>query len=490
MANKEAEILQFNNEIFDIVDKQARSQLNNIANEVNKLKENQGTGGGVMSSDVATLLLDILSEGIYGTNQASNIALLKSKLINIELVSISTVLNTQRVIVGTNYSDLDITVIANYSDGTQVEVNDYSITEGTVQTGENTITITFEDKTTSLTFTGIEVQTYSITYDLTNATSSSDVAIVEENGYYSTSITLTNEAELNQIQITMGGVDITDDVYNGGNILIESVTGDVIITVVGVIPKVIDMFSTGIQTTFIKDADTDSNLSGNVINRHVSAGLFSQDTIVTITINNPTESDVDLSRLYIGQYPYIIPGNTLYISDVVKFASSTLKAGDSYTITYTVKANNYLLTAYQSNITGLTDCIITVKGNATLISPVTGMTKLTRGSSIYGVWNCSADDGTTPTQEYGNTTLYSYTPALENGVYDAYDYNNSDESVSVHERKLGVSSAPSSKTAYYYSVSNGYSSNRELKYLGQITSFDDKTTLVGTPNSLYIKKVN
>lgn len=33
MANKEVEILQFNNEIFDIVDKQARSQLNNIANK-------------------------------------------------------------------------------------------------------------------------------------------------------------------------------------------------------------------------------------------------------------------------------------------------------------------------------------------------------------------------------------------------------------------------------------------------------------------------
>lgn len=33
MVNKEVEILQFNNEVFDIVDKQARQQLNNIANQ-------------------------------------------------------------------------------------------------------------------------------------------------------------------------------------------------------------------------------------------------------------------------------------------------------------------------------------------------------------------------------------------------------------------------------------------------------------------------
>lgn len=36
MANKEVEILQFNNEVFDIVDKQARQQLDNIANKGTK----------------------------------------------------------------------------------------------------------------------------------------------------------------------------------------------------------------------------------------------------------------------------------------------------------------------------------------------------------------------------------------------------------------------------------------------------------------------
>jgi hypothetical protein len=70
------------------------------------------------------------------------------------LTSISAVYSGSSVPVGTNVSDLTgITVTAHYSDGTSENVTGYNLS-GTIAEGENTITITYEGQTTTVTVVG------------------------------------------------------------------------------------------------------------------------------------------------------------------------------------------------------------------------------------------------------------------------------------------------------------------------------------------------
>lgn len=73
---------------------------------------------------------------------------------------------------------------------------------------------------------------YTVTNNLTNVTNSNAATSVEAGGYYSA--TLSAETGYNiSVNITMGGVDITDSVYTeDGTILITEVTGDIVITAV------------------------------------------------------------------------------------------------------------------------------------------------------------------------------------------------------------------------------------------------------------------
>ena len=66
---------------------------------------------------------------------------------------------------------------------------------------------------------------YAITNNLTNATNSNTAVDWAANTPYSAKVT-----GATSVSVTMGGVDITSDVYNNGNISIASVTGDIVIT--------------------------------------------------------------------------------------------------------------------------------------------------------------------------------------------------------------------------------------------------------------------
>ena len=71
---------------------------------------------------------------------------------------------------------------------------------------------------------------YNITNNLTNVTNSNSATSIEENSTYVGTLTANEGYTLSSIVITMGGTDITSSVYSDGNINIESVTGDVVIT--------------------------------------------------------------------------------------------------------------------------------------------------------------------------------------------------------------------------------------------------------------------
>ena len=72
--------------------------------------------------------------------------------------------------------------------------------------------------------------TYTITNSLTNVSNSNGISIIEENSSYSATLTANDGYTLDNVIITMGGVDITSSAYSNGIISITSVTGNIVIT--------------------------------------------------------------------------------------------------------------------------------------------------------------------------------------------------------------------------------------------------------------------
>lgn len=74
--------------------------------------------------------------------------------------------------------------------------------------------------------------TYSVTNNLSHAVNNNSNTTVEKYNSYSANITVETGYKLDSVTVTMGGTDITSSCYSNGNISIEHVTGDIIITVV------------------------------------------------------------------------------------------------------------------------------------------------------------------------------------------------------------------------------------------------------------------
>lgn len=147
----------------------------------------------------------------------------------VTLSSISATYSGGDVAVGTALSALTgIVVTATYSDGSTATVTGYTLS-GEIAEGSNTITVTYQGKTATFIVTGTAVaQTYTVTNNLTNVTNSNSATTAS--GYYSATLSAEDGYNIN-VNITMGGMDITADVYTeDGTILITEVTGDIVIT--------------------------------------------------------------------------------------------------------------------------------------------------------------------------------------------------------------------------------------------------------------------
>ena len=73
---------------------------------------------------------------------------------------------------------------------------------------------------------------YSITYALTGVSSRSVLKSIVAGSAYTTELTADSGYVLDTVTVTMGGEDITNEVYGDGSISISSVTGDVVITAI------------------------------------------------------------------------------------------------------------------------------------------------------------------------------------------------------------------------------------------------------------------
>ena len=125
-----------------------------------------------------------------------------------------------------------ITVTAHWSDSSTSEVSagDY-VLSGTLTKGTSVITVGYGGKsdTVSVTVTG----RYTVTNNLTNATTSNNSTGVDDGASYTATLTAGSGYSEVVATVTMGGTDITTTAYNNGVISIASVTGDIVITAHG-----------------------------------------------------------------------------------------------------------------------------------------------------------------------------------------------------------------------------------------------------------------
>ena len=128
-------------------------------------------------------------------------------------------------------SDTTDTVIWESDDTSIATVTNGIVTP--LKNGTCTITATCGSvsATCGITVNGIITQ-YGITNNLTNVTSDNTNSSIEENASYTANLTPTDGYSIESVTVTMGGTDVTSDVYSNGVIAIPSVIGNVVITVI------------------------------------------------------------------------------------------------------------------------------------------------------------------------------------------------------------------------------------------------------------------
>lgn len=218
------------------------------------LTENPVTGG--LTTTAKDLLITILRNAMYTTNQSANITALESALASSEsggesggdtpTVTTYTITNNLTNCINSN---TETTVAENSSYVTTITPSDgYTLTDASVNitmggiditsTAYSNGTINIASVTGDIVITISTMQIpqtiyYTITNNLTNCTSNNNKTNTQENTSYTATISPSSGYTLTDasISVTMGGVDVTSTVYNNGVINISSVTGNVVITI-------------------------------------------------------------------------------------------------------------------------------------------------------------------------------------------------------------------------------------------------------------------
>ena len=208
-----------------------------ITQILTKLNANQSGGG--LNTTAINLLINILENGTYQSDQNANIESLREELKNNDpdggetataesitatfVQGIIKIYDTDPLAVLRNY----LTVTATYSDGTAAETESYALS-GELVAGVSTITVTYDGITTTFDVTVISASAvYTVTNTLTNVTNSNSATSANAGAVYNGILTADDGYALVSVIVTIGGVDVTADVYADGVIAITNVTGDI-----------------------------------------------------------------------------------------------------------------------------------------------------------------------------------------------------------------------------------------------------------------------
>lgn len=400
-----------------------------------RITELEDGGSGGLSKTAVNLLNTILSEAVYGSDQTANIELLKKELSNVAPVSISAILDGT-ALAGQSYSELSFIVTATFDDDSTAVVDKYTvITTGTVKTGSNTVTIKYRGVTTTCTFNAEQVTTYTITNDLTNATTSNNTSVVVENDRYTSEITIESGYDVSVFTVTMGGVDVTATVKNGNNIVIDSVTGDVVITVTAVTPAYLDpliRMRGGFDSVAYLCPDNHVSTAiriNNALSPMVSEYPAQNDCTITYRIENNTGESVPVNNLGFAllsgaDSDWVTKNEYPYYSKVAIPIGESLAPGEYIEGTYLWKAGYQIVcTTILSNI-GKLD--IKLKGAYVPVKydEDDSYDKYVLNSETQHVFHTYATqidwyaDDSTSLANKKMSTLYYITDNLSSGTYD------------------------------------------------------------------------
>ena len=206
----------------------------------------QNPAGGGMSATATALLISILRNAVYSTDQSANITALENAL-----------------------------ATGGGSGG------------GTDEPDEPVVT------------------TYTIVNVLTNVTNSNSETKATEGESYTATLTPTDGYNLDSVTVIMGGVDVTADVYADGVITIASVTGNVIITASAVEDSA-TAAAFELTSPLVLGDTTDPRINDTANNRIATGETVNDDEDWTICIdftslNAPMATDSTIYRNQNGQ---------------------------------------------------------------------------------------------------------------------------------------------------------------------------------------------
>lgn len=328
---------------------------------------------------------------VNATGQQCYESLQKALNSSATLTGISATYNGGQVPANINLDSLkeNLVVKATYEDGQEIEITNYKLS-GNLSVGENTITVTYRKFTT--TFVAIGVESYSITYNLTNVQCSNMVSSVIKNSSFSTKLLLEENYSISNLTVVMGNNDVTQNAYSDGSISITEVTGDVIITVTASIPEQLELYSAaaGTNISYYSDDNQAELISSQNYGTYAQTKKITHvDTPVRIVLKNNTDSDVKLGDIYAGSRKAYDPPKDIYISVVraekIK-TNITIGAGKSITFEYTVKSGCRLCFSHNSSID------YTVYGTFTDKDFGTELSTTTVSTTTYKAYS---DDGAT-----------------------------------------------------------------------------------------------
>jgi hypothetical protein len=192
---------------------------------------------GGLTTEAATKLITILRNAVFLNDISGYIDALEDTFLLQHMVGISAVYNGRAVSTEMAVQNIQgIVVTALLPTGYTRTVEKYAIT-GNLQEGDNILTISYNGFSTTVRVPAINAPALcTITKNMTNAYYNNSLDAIPCANPYGCKITAKDGSVVDRtaVLVTMGGIDVTDDVYDAstGFIYIEQVTGHIVITVV------------------------------------------------------------------------------------------------------------------------------------------------------------------------------------------------------------------------------------------------------------------
>lgn len=256
-----------------------------------------------------------------------------------------------------------------------------------------------------------------ITTTLTDCTISNSSVQIEYGEAYTATITPDAGKEVDEITVTMGGVDITETAVSDTTISIAKVTGAVTITATASVPSV--TYSIMLNLTNVASSNSKATISeGKTYTTTLSpTGTFKKLGTITVTMGG-----VDISAAAVS-------GSTITISSVTGNITITCAAVITNIIdTIGISANTRLSTSSGENRTQSGYAAIGAnKDAASLIHLVAGDTLRIKGVSLP-----AANDSYSAIALYNASGTFNAATYLHNGfAWNGMTFNNAGDIVTV-----------------------------------------------------------